>query len=196
MLGENGQVDSLILLARHGQTADAEGGRRVRGWLDAPLAEAGREQARRLAEQLRAEGIAAIWTSHLRRARETAEIVGAALGLEPRVDQRFAESRRGSWEGRLVADIKREQPEAWRAWKHADGSFRFPGGESLEEQRLRVVEALVEVASGALPALVVCHAGTMRCAYAHLHPSGFAAFRELPVEPCSVFRVPAGGLSR
>ena len=100
-----------IWLARHGETdANAEG--RVQGTIDPPLNERGREQARALAREVAPLGLRALYTSQLRRARETAAIVGEALGLEPRVDARFAESWRGEWEGRLIADIKAEDPRA------------------------------------------------------------------------------------
>ena len=126
----------MILVARHGETADNIPPQRVQGWRDVPLNDRGREQARELAAAATVatgdDGLAALWTSHLSRARETAEIVGQILGLEPRVDERLAESRRGSWEGRDVAEIEREEPEAWAAWRKGGAEFRFPGGgESL-----------------------------------------------------------------
>ncbi len=153
----------MIWLARHGETAaNAEG--RVQGSLDLPLNERGREQARALAEEAAALGLRAIYTSQLDRARETAQIVGERVGLEPLIDERFAESRRGAWEGRLLREIEAEEPEAWGAWQRG-GDFRFPGGgESLPEHVARVAEALAGVEAGDLPALVVCHGGSVRAA--------------------------------
>jgi broad specificity phosphatase PhoE len=162
-------VSNEIWLARHGETdANAEG--RVQGSLDPPLNEVGREQAHALAEQVAPLGIRALYTSQLRRAGETAAIVGASLRLEPRVDERFAESFRGEWEGRLIADIKAEDPQAWAASLAVDPSFRFPGGESLEEHGARVEAALADVARGPLPALVICHGGTIRRVIAKREP--------------------------
>lgn len=150
-----------IWLARHGETdANAEG--RVQGSIDEPLNDRGREQAHALAREVESLDLRALYTSQLRRARETAEIVGRVLGLEPQVDERLAESWRGEWEGRLIADIKAEDPDAWRGSLSLDGGFRFPGGESLEEHAARVEAALADVARGPLPALVICHGGTIR----------------------------------
>jgi broad specificity phosphatase PhoE len=155
----------VILLARHGQTDDNVPPIRVQGRRDTPLNARGREQAHELAERAAAAGIASLWTSDLARARETAAAIGERLGLEPRVEPRFAESHRGSWEGRLFDEIEREEPEAFAAWRRAGADFRFPGGESLGEQAQRVAAALEEVrASGPEPALVVCHGGTIRVA--------------------------------
>jgi broad specificity phosphatase PhoE len=173
----------LIVLARHGETDYNAPPRRVQGRLDPPLNERGREQAHAIArEAAERYEFAALWTSDQRRATETAAIVGQALGLEPRIDPRLAEADWGSWQDRLVEDIEREEPEAWAAFLASDASFRFPGGESLEEHVARTVAALGEVAAGPLPALVVCHGGTIRAALARDHPGGIAGIgaRRIP----------------
>jgi probable phosphoglycerate mutase len=180
----------LILLARHGETDDNVPPQRIQGWRDVPLNTRGREQARALASAAAAEAPAALWCSQLGRARETAEIVGAELGLEPRVDERLAESNRGSWEGRLIDDIRRDEPELWAAWRGAAGSFRFPGGESLAEHCARVGAVLDMVAAGALPALVICHGGTVRCAFARADSRGLDAYHELEVPNAELMRLP------
>jgi broad specificity phosphatase PhoE len=169
----------VILLARHGESRDNVPPQRFSGSLDAPLTDRGREQARALAALAGQAGLAAVWSSRLIRARETAEIVAAALGVEVRVDERLAESHRGRWEGRLVADIEREEPEAWAAWRHAGADFRFPGGESLAEYQARALAALDAVRDGPLPAMVVCHGGTIRVIAAASRPRGLDAFHDL-----------------
>jgi broad specificity phosphatase PhoE len=171
----------VILLARHGETEDNAPPARVIGRRDPPLSERGREQARTLARTVEPEGVRALYTSDLRRARETAEIVGETLGLQARVEPRLAESDRGRWEGRLIREIEREEPEAWRAWRRAGSDFRFPGGESLGEHMQRVIAALTEIAAGPLPSLAICHGGTIRCAFASRDHRGLDAFHELEV---------------
>jgi broad specificity phosphatase PhoE len=182
---------TAVYLARHGETDDNAPPPRVMGWIDAPLNERGREQARALAREAGGLGLAAIYTSHLARARETAAIVGETVGLEPVADERLAESRRGAWEGRLVDDIRREEPEAWEAWKRADEGFAFPGGgETLAGHCARVAAALRDVEAGPLPALVVCHGGSIRCAFATRDPRGLAAFHELDVLNATLMSLP------
>ncbi|MET0835405.1 MAG: histidine phosphatase family protein [Thermoleophilaceae bacterium] len=154
-----------LWLARHGETAEnAEG--RILGRRDPPLSPAGVAQADALAGRLQDVGIVAVWASPLRRARETAEVVGRLLGLEPVVLGELVESDRGHWEGRRVADLADESPDLHAAFIAGDPSFRFPGGESLAEQRARTRSALAVVRAGPLPALVVAHAGTIRAALA------------------------------
>jgi len=169
----------VILLARHGETDHNVPPPRVQGWIDVPLNARGREQARALAESV--ENVASVYSSQLARARETAEIVAGTLGLDVVVDERLAESNRGRWEGRLIPDIEREEPELWAAWRRGGAGFRFPEGESLQEHADRVAAALQDIGRGPLPALVVCHGGTIRCAFALQNPRGLDAFHELDV---------------
>lgn len=172
-----------ILLARHGETDDNRPPLRFQGWRDTPLNDTGREQAHGLAERLSGCGIAAIWSSDLIRARETAEIVGERLRLPVSLDARLREGSRGRWEGHRFEEIERQEPELYAAWRDAEPSFRFPGGETLEEQQARVKAALGEIhAAGALPSLVVCHGGSIRVMLCTSDPRGLRAFHtfELP----------------
>lgn len=171
----------MIYLARHGETDDnAE--HRFQGQNGVPLNARGREQARELAAAAREVPFVALWASPIRRARETAEIVGEAIGLEPRFDARFAEHDVGRWQGRLFADVEREEPQRWAEWQAAGEDWRFPGGESLEEQQERVVEALVDITQSLeLPALVVCHRGVIRSALCHTRNDGLDAYHRISV---------------
>jgi broad specificity phosphatase PhoE len=181
----------VILLARHGETDDNAPPRRVQGRLDPPLNDRGREQARALAHTVATEHeIAKLWVSNQRRARETAAIVGEAIGLEPEVDARFAEADWGRWQGQLVEDIARDEPELWAAFLAARPDFRFPGGESLGEHMARTWAGLDDVARGPLPALVVCHGGTIRCALARTHPDGITGIGTHRVENGALIPLP------
>jgi broad specificity phosphatase PhoE len=173
---------SDLYLARHGETDDNREPIRVQGFSDTPLNHTGRRQAAELAERVAALGVAALWSSDLSRARETAEIVGARICLEPRLDQRLREANRGEWEGRRFIDIERQEPERYAAWRRAGASFRFPGGESLLDQQRRVMAALADVRrAGELPALVVCHGGAIRVALCAGDPRGLDAFHDFDV---------------
>jgi probable phosphoglycerate mutase len=178
-----------ILLARHGETDDNRPPVRVLGTRDTRLNGTGRRQAAALGERVRGSGIAALYCSHLARAHETAEIVAAALGLEPRVDARLAESDRGEWEGRLLDELALAEPAAFAAWRRAGARFRFPGGESLGEQAARVLAALDDVRAGPLPALVVCHGGTIRAALCSASGRGLDAFHEWEIENGTVIEL-------
>jgi broad specificity phosphatase PhoE len=181
---------SSLYLARHGQTNANLEPIRVQGFTDTPLNHTGRRQAVELAERVAPLGIASLWSSDLSRARETAEIVGARLGLEARLDPRLREANRGDWEGRRFIDIEREQPDRYAAWRRAGAEFRFPGGESLLEQQQRVLETLDEVrAADELPALLVCHGGSIRVVLCARDPRGLDAFHDFDVPNAGVFEL-------
>ena len=174
---------SGILLARHGETEDNLIPR-FQGWRDTPLNATGRRQAFELGERLAGRGspIASLWSSDLSRAHETASIIGAAIGLRPLLDWRLREGARGRWEGRLMDDVARTEPELYAAWMRDDPAFQFPGGESLADQQRRVLAALRDFrARGPLPALAVCHSGSMRVVLALEHPRGLEAFHSFSV---------------
>jgi broad specificity phosphatase PhoE len=79
-------------------------------------------------------------------------------------------------------DIAREQPDEYAAWLRAGAGFRFPGGESLQEHADRVWAALEEIRlGGPLPALVVCHRGSIRAVLCRSDPRGLDAFHEYDV---------------
>ena len=170
----------MIHLARHGQTAfNAEG--RFQGHLPVPLDDTGRAQAVELAERAAGVELRSLWCSPLARARETADIVAARIGLEPVEDPRFAETDTGDWTGRSFAEIRAEDPEGFRRFERSDPSFRYPGGESFAEQSDRVQAGLRDLRAqpAGLPALVVCHRGVIRLALAVATGDPTAGGREI-----------------
>lgn len=181
---------AAIVLVRHGETGDSVPPYRFQGRTDTPLNDAGRAQARALAAAAGGLGLRALWSSDLARARETAEIVAARLGLGVRIDRRLSESDRGSWEGRLVEEVAAAEPEAYAAWRGTDPAFRFPGGESLVEHRDRARAAIAEILGGPLPALAVCHGGTIRCLVA----GDLSELGVLAVPHCAAFALGRDGL--
>ena len=176
-----------ILLARHGETDDNLPPQRFQGFTDTPLNDTGRGQAAQLAEKVATDGIRSLWASDLSRARETAEIVGDRIGLTPALDRRLREASRGRWEGYTFDEIADAEPDLYAAWKRAGASFRFPEGESLLDQQTRVTDALAAIhRSGPLPALVVCHGGSIRVMLCARDPRGLDVFHEFDVPNVAV----------
>jgi probable phosphoglycerate mutase len=182
--------DGQVLLARHGETDDNRPPLRFQGWRDTPLNDTGRLQAAELAERMAGEPLLALWSSDLSRARETAEIVGARIGLSVKLDARLREANRGRWEGRRFEDVAREEPDLYAAWMRAGDEWRFPGGESLREQQERVLACIDDIrATGELPALAVCHGGSIRVVLCASDPRGLAAFHTFRVPNTTVVRL-------
>jgi broad specificity phosphatase PhoE len=167
-----------LLLVRHGQTDWNRDPVRCSGWAEVELNDVGRAQARDLGRALRGRGVELVVTSHLVRARETAQLMHEELGgdLPFVIDPRLAETHRGEWETRRFSTIMREEPDLWNDYLEHPESFRFPGGESLEAQQHRVLACLRDCALDGRTALLVTHGGSMRLARSFLQGRGVEAF--------------------
>jgi probable phosphoglycerate mutase len=158
-------VPTIIVLVRHGET-DWNRDNRFQGRADPSLNDVGRSQARELAAQLAGEPVAALYSSPLRRAHETARILGESLALEVRTSAALMEVDVGSWSGLTRTEIEVRFPAGYRRW--LDYGHGWDGGETYDELGARVVASLLDIAS-AHPGervLAVTHGGPIRSALA------------------------------
>jgi broad specificity phosphatase PhoE len=159
----------LVLMARHGETDwNVEG--RWQGHTDVPLNENGRAQARSVAEALREVGLSGLVSSDLARARETAEIIAAALGLDVAyVDPDLRERMFGVFEGLTLGECERLYPDAWRAW--VEQKRPAEGIEAPAAVTARVTAAIgraaARIAREGAPVLLVTHGGALRSVVRH-----------------------------
>jgi broad specificity phosphatase PhoE len=127
-----------ILLARHGETVfNVEG--RWQGQSDSRLTERGLAQARELARALADEPIAAVYSSDLGRAVDTAAEVAKLHHLAVTTDERLREIDTGAWTGKGRAEITAEFPGGLEAWATQPTSMRLPHGETLLEAQTRAL---------------------------------------------------------
>ena len=124
-------------LVRHGQT-DWNLAGRYQGQSDVPLNENGRAEAHALAKQLQEQPFIAIYTSDLKRAKETAEIIGVFLRLPVILEPRLREINQGEWEGQLVEVIQARYAALWERRTVDPAGVRPPGGETVGEVARRV----------------------------------------------------------
>jgi broad specificity phosphatase PhoE len=156
---------SRLILVRHGVTEwNREG--RWQGRLDPPLSDDGRREARLAAARIAEDPDlrpARILSSTLGRASQTAELIGAAVGLAVELDPRLMEIGAGEWEGRTHDELEATDADRYRAWRSQESDARPPGGEPLEAAIGRVRELLTELAAGGpWPSLLVSHGGILR----------------------------------
>ncbi len=133
-----------LILVRHGQTEwNATG--RFQGQTNVALSEAGRQQAKCLADNYPAPDLDMIYTSDLDRAKETAECVGTKLGVPVIKEEKFRELSFGEWEGLTYKEISTRWPEEANHLFTAPDQLKIPGGESfrkLQERALRKIKEL------------------------------------------------------
>jgi probable phosphoglycerate mutase len=142
-------VSPQLWLLRHAESEWNAAGR-WQGRADPPLSAHGREQAARaalrVAEALAGQKIGALYCSTLERARVTAGVVGARLGLEPRPVPGLEELDVGRWSGLSTDEIRRREPELLAAFETGDPDVRPGGGETRREMRARVLGAVAGLA--------------------------------------------------
>lgn len=158
-----------IWFARHGET-DWNVRRLMQGTTDTDLNENGRNQAAKLGEKMADSGITHVYTSWLKRANLTGQIVADRLGIPCEVRDGLQETGLGEWEGRIWTQICEESPEITRRWATDRRNTRPPGGENCEDVLARVVPAVVRIAREATgDVMIVSHNGTIRIFLAELY---------------------------
>jgi broad specificity phosphatase PhoE len=157
---------TLLYLIRHGRTTWNDEGR-MQGWADPGLDALGRQQAQALARRLYSESFAAIHSSPLARARETAEAVAAGHRLRVIYDERLRERNLGDWTGLTFEEARQRDPDVALSDWRIPGP---PGGESQAQLMARVAAAIDEIA-GQHPENtvgIVSHGGALTAYLEHL----------------------------
>ena len=195
----------LLYLIRHGATDNNEAnpprlqGRRT----DPPLSVQGREQAEQTGRWLARQGIDAVFSSPLLRARQTAEAIAccisplplgegqgvrAAAGLPVQLIDDLIEIDVGCWEGLAWEEIERRDPEAYRLFL-ADASIHpYLGGENLRTVLARTIPALNRLMAANLGrrVAVVAHNVVNRAYLTHLLDLPLRKYRSVPQDNCGV----------
>jgi probable phosphoglycerate mutase len=179
-----------LILARHGET-DWNRENRFQGHADPPLNALGRRQSAELAEALAGETIAHVYTSPLRRAAETAEIVARRLALELETLEPLREIDVGAWSGLTRDEVAARFPEAYARWLDR-APHGFEDGETYDQLAARVLPAIRSLA-GRHPSetlLVVTHGGPSRVVQAHAAGVDYAEARrrETVMANCAMCR--------
>ncbi|WP_038612746.1 histidine phosphatase family protein [Corynebacterium ureicelerivorans] len=160
-----------LILLRHGET-EYNATSRMQGQLDTVLSDRGVAQAHAAAKELRGLGISKIVSSDLMRAKHTADVVGADLGLPVGVDTRLRETHLGDWQGKTHSEVDNEHDGARAVWR-TDASWAPPSGESRLEVAARAREVVDELMRDYRQwddsaVLLVAHGGTIAALTASL----------------------------
>jgi 2,3-bisphosphoglycerate-dependent phosphoglycerate mutase len=183
-------VPTTIVMVRHGET-EWNREHRFQGHSDPPLNATGRAQAHELAETLRLEPITVAYTSPLRRANETAEIVARRLVVPLRTSASLMEVDVGAWSGLTRSEVEARFPDGYSRW--LEYGHGWNDGESYEELGERVVSGLLEIAARHPEELVlaVTHGGPIRSVLAATARVPFGAARRsiAILENCATVRI-------
>lgn len=136
----------LIYLVRHGET-DWNRDERFRGREDLVLNERGLKQAEAIARFFEFRKISAIYSSPLKRARQTAEIIARKKRLSVQIDNGFLDVDYGRWQGLKLEEIEEKFPSTFQQWLENPLEVTFPDGDSVRAVSERAAEALLNLAN-------------------------------------------------
>ena len=177
---------TTVLLIRHA-TNDALKEHLLVGRLPGVhLNEEGRAQALALAERLKGTDLAAIYSSPMERAQETAQPLAAHSGLQVRLHPGLNETDCGRWAGQPLEKLRRRR--LWRGLQAHPSGTRFPGGESAHEMQARMVSAVEQIRAAHPDGIVaaVSHADPIKAVVAHYVGLALDLFQRLAVAPASL----------
>lgn len=155
----------LVFLVRHGETDWNRAPKRLQGKRDIPLNQNGLSQAKCLSEFFKEEDIAAVYSSPLQRAYQTAEIINRFHNLSIIMEEQLVEMEFGIWEGEIVTRIQHDQPHLWEQWKENPQELKLPRAESLLKLVNRSMEAVRRVSAMlGRKKIIVTHGAFLRAA--------------------------------
>lgn len=189
---------TTILLIRHGETA-WNAVRRLQGHLDIALNDEGMRQAQALARALADEPLAAIVSSDLQRAVQTAQAAGGYHRLAVQQDPQLRERAYGVFEGMLYADIERTYPAEFAAWQARDADAVMPHGERMAESFRQFYQRCIAAITGwagrypGKTIAIVAHGGVLECAYRAARGMSLDSPRDFQVRNASINRFTMAG---
>ena len=165
----NGKPNCRILLFRHGETANSK---EVcfNGHYDVELSERGKKQFLYWADILQKENLKAIYSSDLRRTRNSAQYIAYKHGLKPIAFPELRELSFGTWEGMSFAEVEAAYPGEMEERMQNIATFKADGGETYSQLKARVIPKFEEIVTlhSNDQIVMVCHGGVNRIILAHL----------------------------
>jgi broad specificity phosphatase PhoE len=141
-----GDMETRVVLVRHGET-EWNRVERFRGRIDIELNDTGRRQARAVAQRASGWQIAAIYSSPLGRALQTAQPIAETCGLEVATLEGMTDVDYGKWAGLSADEARAQWPKVYETWVHTPLLTTFPRGESLRQVQARAWSALEEISA-------------------------------------------------
>ena len=153
------------------------------GWSEEGLTRKGRQEAAEAAKIVSNFNIDSIYTSPLRRAVQTAEIIGGFLKKQPILEESFKELKLGIWEGKNEKEIQRDFPDEWKIWDKRPTELGLEGRETLQELLERVLKGIEKIREKEVDGsvLVVTHVAIIRVLLLHSQGKDLNLYRAIPV---------------
>jgi len=180
-----------IVFVRHGATDwNLQG--RCQGATDLDLNEAGLRQAELIAERLSKENVAAVYSSRLKRALRTGELIGRLHQLPVRIEDDLRELDHGELEGLTFEDIKVRFPDFIRRWRVTPAELQVPGGEKLIDVADRAWSGLHRIAERhrfGETVVAVSHNFPILAILCRIVGVPLNQYRTFHLDPCGITRI-------
>ena len=184
-----------VVLVRHGATDwNLQG--RCQGSTDRDLSDVGVRQAKQIAELLSEEEIHAVYSSHLRRARQTAERISQPHNLPVLIEQEVRELDHGELEGLTFNEIKANYADFLVRWRSEPAEICVPGGERLADVAERAWNGLNQIVQRHAEAeriLVVSHNFPILGIVCRVSGTHLNEYRTFHLDPCGITRLKYDG---
>lgn len=185
-----------ILLLRHGATDwNIQG--RCQGATDLELNEIGVRQAEEIAARLSSESIHALYSSHLKRARQTANLIGGPRNLPITVERDLRELDHGELEGLTFTEIKQNYPDFIHRWKQEPAELQVPGGERLIDVAQRAwlgLNRIVQRHDSGETLAAVSHNFPILGILCRITGTHLNHYRAFHLDPCGITRLRHNGV--
>jgi probable phosphomutase (TIGR03848 family) len=181
-----------LILVRHAQNDWVRTGKLAGRTVGVHLNDEGKRQAQALGERLADKKIAAIYSSPLERAIETAEaVVQHHSEIKIQIEEGLVEADFGEWTGQAIQKLSRKR--LWDAVQHNPSAAQFPLGETIRAMQMRAVDSLERIAaaySGSV--VVVSHADVLKAVVAHYAGMHLDLFQRIEIAPASISVIELG----
>lgn len=180
-------METELIIIRHGET-DWNKGLRFQGQQDISLNQSGREQASSVRDVLVDRKIDSIYSSDLKRARETAEIIAEPHHLEVKQLKGLREMNFGSWEGLSYQEIEARDPDILKKWFKDPTSTHPPDGERVIEFQARIAETFKSILRECQGkrVVIVSHGGSIRIYLTYLLKMPVKLYWRFEVKNCGL----------
>jgi broad specificity phosphatase PhoE len=180
-------MTTTVLLARHGQTQSNVTGFFM-GWSDEDINDLGYTQAHSLAFRLASLPIDSVYTSPLKRARNTALILAKPHNLDLKVLDDLIEIKLGDWQGLHMDEISQKWPELWKQSRINPSEVTMPNGESFQQVTERAARAFEMIVSDNQDKQVamVTHDVVIRVLVAHILGASNSIYRQFEINNASL----------
>lgn len=177
-----------IYLIRHGLT-ESNKENIYAGWSDESLCQEGANSIKNIGKKLEHLRIEKIFSSPIKRAVQTADILNEFLNITVEIEENFKEMKMGPWEGLSEVEVAEKFPVEWKIWNSKPSNLRLDGRETLKEIQIRALKGIKKISdySDCLRILTVTHVALIRVLIIYYNKLSMDNYRKIEVPNSAVY---------